>query len=163
MGCTTTPLLVRGNNYSEYSGQYYKISFFAYGPGTPVEGKKSIAGHASVSIDRDGVYGFYPSKPQRFATKKGVLKYSREYPITQDYTDFLVDEDTKNKIVELINEWENNPPPFIVSISDCVKFIYRVCDIMGLNYHPLTLLPKNAVRDIRNLNNHYRIYTALGP
>lgn len=173
-GCTTTPLLVQDSTYPaliaqaagrdfppEYSEPYYKITFLAYRPGTLIDGKKSLGGHASVSIERSGVFGFYPSKPGKFATKRGILKFSIDYPATQDYTDFLVDKNTKDKILELIAEWENNPPRFTLLSNDCVSFIYRVCDIVGLKYHPFRFLPTNAVRDIGKLNDHYRVYNRV--
>jgi hypothetical protein len=138
--------------------RYYKITFLAYGMGTLVDGKKSKAGHASVSIERDGVWGFYPSAPGRPITKKGKLSYKTEYPRTQEYADFFVDEQIMNNIWMLIHQWEDDPPYFAIPANDCVGFVYRVCDIIGLRYNPFALFPKSAIRDIRNFNNQYAIY-----
>ncbi|MDR0409126.1 MAG: hypothetical protein LBH18_01825 [Spirochaetaceae bacterium] len=138
--------------------RYYKITFLAYGSGTLVEGKKSIAGHASVSIERNGIWGFYPSTPGKLITKKGRLSYETEYPRTQEYVDFFVDEQTMNNIWLLIHQWENNPPYFAIPVNDCVGFIYRVCNTMGLRYNPFALLPTSAIRDIRNLNSRRATY-----
>jgi hypothetical protein len=141
------------------SGQYYKISFFAYNRGTVVDkGKKSIAGHASISIDRMGTWGFHPAKDGRPITKNGILKYSEEYPRTQEYADFLVDENVMHKIKDLITEWKTNPPPYIIPLNDCVSFIYRICDVIRIRYNHLALLPIRAVREIRGMNDQNKLY-----
>ncbi|MDR1894118.1 MAG: hypothetical protein LBQ61_05410, partial [Spirochaetales bacterium] len=140
--------------------QYYRISFFAYAPGTLIEhGKTSIAGHASFSIDRAGVWGFYPDKEGKLITKNGELKYSEDYPKTQEYADFFVDENIMREIMELIEEWERNPPVFIIAVNDCVSFIYRICDIIRLQYNHFTLIPITAIREIRSRNNQNEFYT----
>ncbi|GHU26172.1 hypothetical protein FACS1894172_14660 [Spirochaetia bacterium] len=158
VSCASSSLLLQNDDNSEQSEQTYKISFLAYGPGTPVGETRSIAGHASLSIDGPGVYGFYPDIPGKLISKQGQLKYSTEYPINQLYTDFLVSENTRNKILELIAKWENTPPPFILPANDCVSFIYRVCDVIGLKYDPFILLPTNAIRAIRIFNVHDKVY-----
>ncbi|GHT79937.1 hypothetical protein FACS1894130_10140 [Spirochaetia bacterium] len=154
VSCASSPLLRQNDDNSE---QTYKISFLAYGPGTSLGETRSITGHASLSIGGPGVYGFYP-KPGKLISKQGQLKYSTEYPRNQVYADFLVSENTRNKILELITKWENTPPPFSIPENDCVSFIYRVCDVIGLKYDPLVLLPTNAIRTIRIFNNQDRIY-----
>ncbi|GHV73872.1 hypothetical protein AGMMS49940_11740 [Spirochaetia bacterium] len=158
VSCASSPLLLQNDENSEQSEQTYKISFLAYGPGTSLGETRSIAGHASLSIGGPGVYGFYPNIPGKLISKQGQLKYSTEYPLNQVHTDFLVSENTRNKILELLTEWENTPPPFSIPANDCVSFIYRVCDVIGLKYDPLVLLPKNAIRTIRIFNNHDRVY-----
>lgn len=159
--CTTaTPQLFQNDIYLRSSEKYYKITLLAYGPGTLIEGKKSKAGHASLSIERSGVWGFYPSTPGKLMTTHGVLKYSTEYPRTQEYADFFIDEGIMNKIFELIAEWENNPPTFIIPFNDCVSFIYRICDIIGLRYNNLKMFPASAICEIRNLNDQNHIYTS---
>jgi hypothetical protein len=143
----------------EISEPYYKISFYGYPRGTLVEnGKKSLAGHASISIDRLGVWGFYPDKVGRPISKEGLLKYSEEYPRPQDYADFYVDENIMREIQELITEWETNPPTFIIPANDCVSFVYRICDIIGLKYNHLTIIPIKAIREIRNRNDQNKFY-----
>jgi hypothetical protein len=137
---------------------YSKITFLAYGAGTLVDGKKSKAGHASVSIERSGVWGFYPSTPGRFITMKGKLSYKTEYPRTQEYADFFVDEQIIHNIWTLIHQWEDDPPYFAVPANDCVSFVYRVCDIIGLRYNPFALFPTRAIRDIRNFNSQRVVY-----
>jgi hypothetical protein len=138
--------------------RYYKITFLAYGSGTLVDGKKSLAGHASVSIERNGVWGFYPSVPGKLITKKGKLSYQTEYPRTQEYVDFFVDEQTMNAIWALIRRWKDDPPYFVIPVNDCVSFIYRVCDIIGLRYNPFVLFPTEAIRNIRESNSQNAIY-----
>jgi hypothetical protein len=155
-GCASSLPNMRTPDSSE---KQYKISFFAFNRGTMVDkDKKSIAGHASISIDRMGVWGFYPAKEGKPITKKGILKYAEEYPRTQEYADFIVDETTMNKILDFITEWETNPPTYAVPVNDCVSFLYRICDIIGLKYNHLTLLPIWAVRDIRNKNDQNKLY-----
>ncbi|GHV76592.1 hypothetical protein AGMMS49942_14130 [Spirochaetia bacterium] len=132
---------------------HHKVMFLAYARGTPVENnKKSIAGHASIAIEGSGIWGFYPTTPGMPITKRGVLQHNTVYPIIHEYAEFFVDEDRLNKIKELIAKWENNPPPFVVPFSDCVTFINRVCDIIGLKYNHLAVMPTTAVRRIRLLN-----------
>jgi hypothetical protein len=138
--------------------RYYKITVLAYGRGTLVDGKKSKAGHASVSIERNGVWGFYPSTPGKLITRKGKLSYKTEYPRTQEYADFFVCEQIMRNIGALIHQWENDPPYFAIPANDCVSFIYRVCDIIGLRYNPFALFPTSAIRDIRNLNKQHAVY-----
>ena len=159
-GCsTTTPRLFKDHAYLQLTEKCYKITFLAYGAGTPlVEGKKSIAGHASLSIERAGTWGFYPSTPGKMLTAQGVLKYSSEYPITQEYADFFIDEKTMDKISAFIAVWEKDPPVFSIPFNDCVTFIYRICDIIGLRYNRFMLFPADAICEIRNLNDQYRIY-----
>jgi hypothetical protein len=128
--------------------------FIAYGAGTPVENnKKSLAGHASIAIAGLGIWGFYPTKPGRPITAPGILKYNAEYPIIHEYVEFFIDEGRLTKIKELITKWENDPPAFVIPFNDCVIFLYRVCDIIGLKYAPLAVMPVSAVRKIRLLND----------
>jgi hypothetical protein len=138
---------------------YHIVSLLAYKPNTDVGGgKKSIAGHASVSIDRKGVWGFYPSAQGKLITKQGILKYADEYPRTQEYADFIVDAQIMSQIREVIAEWETNPPAYVILFNDCVNFLYRICDSIGLRYNSLALLPIDAIREIRRLNDQNRIY-----
>jgi hypothetical protein len=134
----------------------HTITFLAYTGGTLVDdkGTKSIAGHASISINRMGVWGFYPDIPGKLATKRGLLKYSDEYPRTQEYADFMIDALTMNNISELLLRWENDTPHFAIPFNDCVSFIFRVCDVIGLKYNPLVLLPVDAIRSIRQYNEN---------
>jgi hypothetical protein len=139
---------------------YHKILFLAYGRGTFVDNENSIAGHASIAIEGVGAWGFYPSKGQRLYTRRGVLRYTAGYPITQEYAEFFVDEGILNKLRELIAEWENNPPYFLIPSKDCVTFINLACDIIGLKYNPHTMLPIKAVRNIGSLNDQRRLYSS---
>ncbi|GMO43374.1 MAG: hypothetical protein Ta2F_18820 [Termitinemataceae bacterium] len=148
---SATGKVIKAEKYSDVGGQYHKISFYAYPPRTLIDGKKSLAGHVSLSIDRSGVWGFYPTTQGKLITKKGVVKYFAEYPLNQDYADFFVDEKTKNKLVEFIDKWKNDPPPFIIPLNDCVNFVRRACDIIGVK-HSRALMPMKAVRDIRDRN-----------
>lgn len=158
-GCKSTSPLVQQNEYQRTGEQYYTITFLAYSPGTVIGKENSIAGHASLSIDRNGVWGFYPDSPGKIATKQGILKYSADsYPRMQEYVDFIVDRQIMDKIQELIRQWEMNPPYYAIIANDCVSFIYRVCDIIGLTYNPLALFPVDAIYGIRNHNDRYRIY-----
>jgi hypothetical protein len=162
-GCSTTPRLFQDDAYLQSTEKCYKITFLAYGAGTLLaEGEKSITGHASLSIERNGVWGFYPSTPGKILAAHGVLKYSSEYPITQEYADFFVDEKTMNKISALIVGWEKDPPFFSIPFNDCVSFIYRVCDTIGLRYNRFILFPADAICEIRNLNDQYHIYRDKG-
>jgi hypothetical protein len=137
---------------------YYKITFLAYGTGTLVDGKKSKAGHASISIERNGVWGFYPGTPGKLITRKGKLLYKTEYPRTQEYADFFVDEQIMHNIWALIHQWEDDPPYFAIPANDCVSFVYRICDIIGLRYNPFALFPVSAIRDIRDFNSQHAVY-----
>lgn len=155
-GCAATAPVLRTPDVSE---GYHQISFMAYTGGTELgNGKKSIAGHASISIDRSGVWGFYPSIEGRPITKKGILKYSSEYPRAQEYADFFVDTHIMRKIQEVITDWKTNPPSFVIPINDCNSFLYQICDIIGLRYNRLALLPVWTVRDIRSRNDQNKIY-----
>jgi hypothetical protein len=132
----------------------YTITLLAYTGGTLVDSKgtKSVAGHASISLNRGGVWGFYPDEAGKLITKRGLLKYSDEFPRAQEYAEFTIDACAMNKISELLVEWETEPPYFAIPFSDCVGFIYSVCDIVDLKYNPLVLLPVDAIRSIRRLN-----------
>ena len=102
--------------------------------------------------------GGYPSAPGKPITRKGNLSYKTEYPRTQEYADFFVDEQIMNNIWMLIHQWEDDPPYFAIPVNDCVSFVYRVCAIMGLRYNPFALFPASAIRDICNVNSRYAIY-----
>jgi hypothetical protein len=156
--CTIVPVSAASKNDEER----YTITLLAYSGGTIVDkkGSKSLAGHASISVNRAGVWGFYPSTPGKLITKRGLLQYSTEFPRTQEYVNFMVDASIMNKISELLLQWENNPPYFAIPFNDCVSFIYRVCDIIGLKYNPLLLLPIDAIRYIGHHNDQYHIYKA---
>jgi hypothetical protein len=150
------------SNVSQTNEEHYTITVLAYTGGTLVDdkGTKSIAGHASISINRTGVWGFYPGTPGKLVTRRGLLKYSAEYPRTQEYADFIVDAAVMDKISELLLQWENDTPCFVIPFNDCVSFIYRVCDIIGLKYNSLILLPIDAIRYIGRRNDQYHIYKA---
>jgi hypothetical protein len=139
--------------------EQYKITFMAFTAGTLVDkGEKSTADHASISIDSSGVWGFYPSTQGKLITNQGVLKYNDEYPRAQEYADFFVDARIMGQIREVIAEWEANPPAYIILVNDCVNFLYRICDIIGLQYNNLTFSPTMAVREIRNRNDQNKLY-----
>lgn len=142
----------------EIPGQHAKISFLAYGRGTEISGKKSIAGHASVVIDGTDIWGFYPSTAGKFFTRRGVMKKNSEHPEIHEHVDFTVDDTLMEEIRALIRTWELDPPPFAIPIQDCVSFIHRICDIIGLRYNPFALIPTRAVRSIRKLNDTDRVY-----
>jgi hypothetical protein len=142
----------------ENSGPYFKIAFLAYGGGTEIKGKKSIAGHASVVIDDADIWGFYPDTDGRFFTRKGNLRKNSEHPEIHGYVDFTSDNVLMDEIRALIRKWELDPPPFAIPVQDCVSFIYRICDIIGLRYNHFALIPTRAVRSIRRLNEPYRVY-----
>jgi hypothetical protein len=139
---------------------YTKVAFLAYGRGTKINGKKSIAGHAAVVIDNADIWGFYPSVAGKFYTAQGILKKNSEHPEIHEYVDFTVDQTLMDEIRELIRSWEKDPPAFIIPLRDCVHFIYQICDIIGLKYKRFALLPVKAVRSIRKLNDTNRIYRA---
>ena len=140
---------------------YHTITFLAYHGGTVVDekGTKSPGGHASISINREGVWGFYPNPRGKPVTKHGELVYSTVYPREQEYAEFIVDADILADIEALINEWENSPPLFAVPVNDCVSFINRVCDRVGLRYNPFAILPVTAIQSIRDGNDQTRIFT----
>jgi hypothetical protein len=140
---------------------YHTVTFLAYGPGTIVDRKISIAGHALLSINHSGVWSFYPSTPEKLHTEQGLLKYNAEFPPQYDSVDFKVDQNTMNEIMRLIHQWENAPPAFSIPDNDCVSFIYRVCDIIGLYYNSITLMPASAIIEIRVHNDQRRIYGNL--
>lgn len=144
----------------ETPGVYAKVAFLAYGRGTEISGKKSIAGHASVVIDDADIWGFYPSVAGKFFTAQGVLKKNSEHPEIHEYVDFTVDQTLIDEIRKLIQSWELNPPAFVIPLQDCVHFIYQVCDIIGLKYNRFALLPTKAVQSIRKLNDTNRVYRA---
>jgi hypothetical protein len=144
----------------EELGAYAKVAFLAYGRGTEISGKKSIAGHASVAIDDTDIWGFYPSIAGKFFTRQGVLKKNSEHPEIHEYVDFTVDQTLMNEIRKLIQSWEQDPPAFVIPLRDCVHFIYQVCDIIGLKYNRFALLPTRAVRSIRKFNDTNRVYKA---
>lgn len=144
----------------ETPGAYAKVAFLAYGGGTEIKGKKSIAGHASVVIDDADIWGFFPSAAGKLFTAQGVLKKDSDHPEIHEYVDFTVDQTLMDEIRNLIRSWEMDPPAFIIPLQDCVHFIYRVCDIIGLKYNRFALLPTTAVRSIRKLNDTNRVYRA---
>jgi hypothetical protein len=74
--------------------------------------------------------------------------------------DFFVDEQIMNDIWALIHQWEDDPPYFAIPVNDCVSFIYRVCDVIGLYYDPFALFPAKAIRSIRYFNSQDTIYRA---
>jgi hypothetical protein len=155
-GCASTAPILRT---PDVSGEYYQVTFMAYSSGTiNSSGQKSYSGHAAVSIDRTGAWGFYPSREGKPITARGLLKYSDRYPRTQEYADFFVDAHIMGEIRELIARWEADPPAFILPASDCVSFIDRICDIIGLRYNRLAVLPVWAVRDIRSSNDQNTVY-----
>jgi hypothetical protein len=92
------------------------------------------------------------------ATSQGQLIYNQVYPREQEYVIFTVDTQIMATIGELIEQWQNSPPYFAISLNDCVSFIYRVCDIIGLAYNPFARLPVSAIRSIRSHNDQTRIY-----
>jgi hypothetical protein len=142
----------------ETPGQNCKIAFLAYGAGTEINGKKSLAGHASVAIDNTDTWGFYPSTAGRFFTRRGLMRKNAEHPEIHEYVDFTVDDSLMDEIQALIRKWEQDPPSFAIPIQDCVSFIHRICDIIGLKYNPFALVPTRAVRSIRRLNDTGHVY-----
>jgi hypothetical protein len=142
----------------ETSGPYFKIAFLAYGRGTEIKGKKSLAGHASIVIDDVDIWGFYPSIDGKLFTRRGELRKNSEHPEIHEYVDFTIDDALMDEIRALIRKWELDPPPFFIPVRDCVTFIYRVCDIIGLRYNQLALIPTRAIRSIRRLNDADRVY-----
>jgi hypothetical protein len=105
-GCRTSPPQTSATEeFREYSGEYYKISFLSYDRGTLIEGKRSLAGHASIAIDDSDIWGFYPSIRGRFITKTGLLKFSTDYPEIHDSVSFFVDTYILDDIMDLIDEW----------------------------------------------------------
>jgi hypothetical protein len=144
--------------FQDTSTTYYKVAFLAYNPGTEISGKKSIAGHASILIDDTDIWGFYPSTQGKIFTRQGALKKNTEHPEIHEYVDFTVDNTIMDEIRELINKWEQKPPSFAIPVQDCVSFIYRICDIIGLRYNRLSLIPSKAVRSIRKFNDQDRVY-----
>jgi hypothetical protein len=161
--CAGVPeaLVIPSGEYQELPEGYHKVMFLAYGRGTFVDNEKSIAGHASIAIEGAGAWGFYPSKGQRLYTRRGVLRYTTGYPITQEYAEFFVDEGIVDKLRELIAKWENNPPYFLIPSMDCVTFINLACDIIGLKYNHFIAVPTSAVREIRRLNAGKMFYTGI--
>jgi hypothetical protein len=158
-GCRTSPPQTQiVEEFQDFSGQRYKISFLAYDRGTSIEGKKSLAGHASVAIDDSDIWGFYPSIRGRFITKNGILRFSTESPEIHESATFFVDTFIFDDIMNLINDWVDKPPAFNIPFLDCVTFIYRVCDIIGLKYNNLAVLPVSAVRSISRRNEQNLFY-----
>jgi hypothetical protein len=160
--CAGVPeaLVVPPGEYQEVPEGYHKVMFLAYGRGTFVDNEKSIAGHASIAIEGSGAWGFYPTTGQRLFTRRGVLRHSAGYPITQEYVEFTVADGIVDKLRELIAKWENDPPPFIIPVMDCVTFVYRACDIIGLRYNHFSVVPISAVRKIGRLNDRSRLYAS---
>jgi hypothetical protein len=120
-----------------------------------ITGKRSIAGHTSISLDRHGVWGFWPNIPNQLITDPGLLRYTEYadvYPLQQDIIEFTIDETAYAQILKLIDEWYYKPPVYIVPFIDCVTFINLVCKIAGIKYNPLALFPMNAIQEIRWLN-----------
>ncbi|GMO38865.1 MAG: hypothetical protein Ta2B_18320 [Termitinemataceae bacterium] len=149
------PYLPRDAEYSQIPYEHHILTILAYAPGTKLNnGITSIAGHISVSIDNNGIWGFYPSIDGSPITIVGELKYYdySDFPEKIEYLDFIIDKDTKQKIEELIAEWAGNPPMFIIPFNDCVVFVYRVCDIAGIRYNSFKVIPINALREIHRLN-----------
>lgn len=153
----SSPLQTATDDGYEY---YHTVMFLAYYGGTVIDekGTKSITGHASISINREGVWGFYPDPPGRLASGRGQLKYSAHYPREQEYVEFTIDADILADIQALITEWENSPPFFAIPVNDCVSFIYYVAECIGLRYNSFALLPVSAVRSIRDNNDQTRVY-----
>ena len=139
---------------------YHTLVFLAYYSGTPIDekGSKSFTGHASISINRTGVWGFYPNPKGKLASKRGQLVYSAVYPREQEYAEFTVDAGVLADVEALIAEWEAAPPFFAIPFNDCVSFVHRVCERAGLRYNPFALLPVSAIQSIRDSNDHTRIY-----
>jgi hypothetical protein len=137
----------------------------AYGRGVvEITGRKSIAGHATITIDYLDVWGFWPTKPGRPFTKTGLLRhtnYADEYPLQQESVEFNIDEASYMQILNLVDEWEHKPPAFFVPANDCVSFINRVCEIMSIKHNPFALLPTSAIREIRRLNVNDARYIKL--
>jgi hypothetical protein len=86
------------------------------------------------------------------------MKKNSEHPEIHEYVDFTIDDILMDEIRALIRKWELDPPPFAIPVQDCVGFIYRICDIIGLRYNPLALIPTRAVRSIRKLNDSDHVY-----
>jgi hypothetical protein len=156
--CKTDPQAVQTSELEEFPEPYYKVTFLAYDRGTEIEGKKSIAGHASVAVDDADIWGFYPEQRGWFITKRGMLIRASDQPEIHESVAVFVDVHVMGEIRALINEWETAPPIFAIPFMDCVTFVYRVCDIIGLKYDHMAIWPTRAVRSIGRLNNRGRIY-----
>ena len=139
--------------------QYHTLTFLAYYSGTAIDekGSKSLTGHASISIDRNGVWGFYPNPKGKLASRHGQLVYSEVYPREQEYAEFTIDSDILAEIEELIKEWEAAPPHFLILSNNCVRFIRLVCKRAGLRYSRFALFPVSAIQSIRDRNDEARI------
>jgi hypothetical protein len=160
IGCETVSLPAYQSYFvpEDSLDSYSKVAFLAYERGTEIKGKKSIAGHASVVIDDTEIWGFYPSIEGRFFTARGLLKKNSEHPEVHEYVDFTVDRSLMDEIRTLIRQWEEDPPAFIIPLQDCVHFVYRICDIIGLRYNRFALIPTTAVKSIRQLNDSNQVY-----
>jgi hypothetical protein len=162
LSCAAAPSAQRVRLETEVSGSArYTVTFLAYYSGTVIDekGAQSITGHASLSINREGVWGFYPDPLGKIVSRRGQVKYSAVYPREQEYAVFTVDEGVLAEIQALIKDWEQSPPFFAIPLNDCVSFVFRVCDVIGLKYNPLALFPVSAIRSIRNNNDQTQVYT----
>ena len=152
-GCRTMIPFLNPEKVPTSRNSGYRLTLMAYNSGTEVGKGRSVAGHASISLDRNGVWGFYPETEGRILTLNGRLEFSSEYPVTQEFVEFIVDKETRDEIGRFINRWSSDPPWFSVPFNDCVGFMYKICDIAGIRYNPLVLLPVRAIRTIRKMND----------
>jgi hypothetical protein len=113
---------------------------------------------ASISIDRNGVWGFYPEKRGAVFSKRGVLKYRDQYHSSEEYVEFIVSGEKKQKIQQLIDDWVERPPHFAIPASDCVTFVHKVCKIIGVRFNYFAILPVDAVLSLRRMNDQGKIY-----
>jgi hypothetical protein len=149
------------------------ITFYAYGPGD-----HSKAGHAFLKISREfgwkpnpplpkelestTVFGFYPAREPpsplrafcegKLCSDSKNLEEHRGADGSLVTNSFTISPTACVEAWKTISKWARNPPGYRLMYNDCINFVYKVADEIGLVhdsfFYNFTLIPTAAVRSI---------------